>query len=342
MRQYFRGIMNPSLYHGKGRKPPFFEGWYYKIVSPDEKSIFAVIPGVSISPDPEDSHAFIQFFDGRSGRVEYMRFPLEDFHADRKILDIHIGKNRFKENLMELDLASSGLKVRGRLEFSRLTPWPVTLRSPGIMGWYAWVPGMECFHGIISMDHIIRGRLSINEENKDFFNGRGYTEKDWGRSFPKAWIWSQTNHFSEPGISLFASLAVIPWIRRPFPGFIVGFLYQGHLYRFATYTGARVEHLDLTEEKVSWAVGDRNYRLEMHAWRRNGGSLHAPTTTGMKGRILESLDARIEVRLHEKKKKDLLPLFEGLGRNAGLESSGELDALIDMWRLSAANSDASP
>lgn len=341
MRQYFRGIMKPAIFHGIAKKPPFFEGWYYKIVSPDEKSLYAVIPGVSLSPDPEDSHAFIQFFDGRSGRVEYIRFPLEDFRADRKILDIRIGDNRFKTDVMELNLAPPNLEVRGRLEFSRLTPWPVTLRAPGIMGWYAWVPGMECFHGIISMDHSIHGRLQIDGRPRDFTNGRGYTEKDWGRSFPRAWIWSQTNHFSEPGTSLSASLAIIPWIRRPFPGFIVGFFHGGRLYRFATYTGARVEHLELDEKKIVWAVEDRDYRLEMQAGRRKGGSLHAPTTAGMKGRILESLDAGIEVRLQEKKKKSLLTVYEGLGRNAGLESGGDLDALIDLWSRRAANSDSS-
>jgi tocopherol cyclase len=328
--------MNPALYHGRGKKPPFFEGWYYKIVSADEKSVYAVIPGISLSPDPGGSHAFIQFFDGRSGRVDHVRFGTEEFQADRKILDLRIGKNRFTADALDLDLSASDLHVRGRLEFSGLTPWPVSLRSPGIMGWYAWVPGMECFHGIISLDHSIGGRLIINGEKKDFSGGRGYTEKDWGRSFPKAWIWSQTNHFSEPGTSLTASLAIIPWIRRPFPGFIVGFRHGGRLYRFATYTGARMESLALTEDKIVWAVGDRDHRLEMCAWRRQGGSLHAPTAAGMTGRILESLDAEIKVKLSERRGAELLTVYEGPGRNAGLESAGDLEALIAMWRLKAA------
>ena len=38
MRQHLRGIRNPGIYHGFGKKPPFFEGWYYKIVSAVERA----------------------------------------------------------------------------------------------------------------------------------------------------------------------------------------------------------------------------------------------------------------------------------------------------------------
>jgi hypothetical protein len=33
------------MYHGHGKRPPFFEGWYYKLVSADETQRYAVIPG---------------------------------------------------------------------------------------------------------------------------------------------------------------------------------------------------------------------------------------------------------------------------------------------------------
>jgi hypothetical protein len=111
------------------------------------------------------------------------------------------------------------------------------------MGWYAWVPFMECYHGIVSLDHEIQGALQVDGQRVDFSGGRGYIEKDWGPSFPSAWIWLQTNHFGVPGTSLTASIAVIPWMRSSFSGFIVGFLHGGRLYRLATYTGAKVAHL---------------------------------------------------------------------------------------------------
>jgi hypothetical protein len=100
---------------------------------------------------------------------------------------------------------------------------------------------------VVSLDHVIEGALDIDGRTIDFTGGRGYTEKDWGRSFPSSWIWLQSNHFSTPGSSFTASVAIIPWIGRSFPGFIIGLWHQNKLYRFATYTGAKIR-------KFRWTV----------------------------------------------------------------------------------------
>ena len=52
-----KGNLNPGSYHGTNKKPPFFEGWYYKLVSADEKQKIAIIPGVILG---KEAHAFIQ------------------------------------------------------------------------------------------------------------------------------------------------------------------------------------------------------------------------------------------------------------------------------------------
>ena len=46
-----RAILNPSTYHGTLQKPPFFEGWYFKMVSADEKHKIAIIPGIILGKD---------------------------------------------------------------------------------------------------------------------------------------------------------------------------------------------------------------------------------------------------------------------------------------------------
>ena len=52
------------------------------------------------------------------------------------------------------------------------------------MGWYAYLPIMECYHGILSMDHELSGELIYNGDFLAFNKGRGYIEKDWGKNFP--------------------------------------------------------------------------------------------------------------------------------------------------------------
>ena len=316
-----RSTISPAMYHGFGKKPPYFEGWYYKLVSEDGKHRLAVVPGVILG---ETAHAFIQVLDGVSGYTAYHTFPIDSFWASKNDFDIRIGENRFTVDQVDLNISDEFGKVQGSLKFQGGTPWPGSLVSPGIMGWYAWVPRMECYHGVLSFDHLIQGSLQINQTAIDFGGGHGYIEKDWGQSFPAAWVWFQTNHFSTPGSCLTASVAIIPWMRSAFRGFIIGFWHQRQLFRFATYTGAKIEKLEIGEHLVAWVVGDDRYRLEMVVRQAPGGLLLGPTKVEMGKRVPETLSAKVDLRLSDRGQNIL---FEGQGNFAGLEVNGEIDRL---------------
>jgi len=323
MRRFIQRTLNPAWYQGDHRKPPYFEGWYFKVVTPDEQQRYAFIPGVFLSNAP---HAFVQVLDGATGQAWYHEYPLDSFWAAKDRFEVHVGPNRFTsavigDTTMNLLIDRPDQQIRGELRFGGLTPWPVTLAAPGIMGWYAWVPLMECYHGVVSLDHTIYGALEIDGRTHDFTNGRGYIEKDWGRSFPQAWIWMQTNHFDAPATSLTGSIAIIPWVRQAFPGFIVGFWHGGKLHRFATYTGARTEQLAVTDEHVHWVLRNRTHRLQLFAERGESnafGLLKGPNTVEMGKRVAESLTAVVNVELSETNGARRV-LFAGNGRNAGLE-----------------------
>jgi hypothetical protein len=198
------------------------------------------------------------------------------------------------------------------------------------MGPFAFVPRMETYHGVLSMDHAVEGWLNINGEAVDFWGGRGYMEKDWGRSFPRGWVWMQSNHFAgSPGTSLSASVALIPWMGRTFRGFIVGLWHEGRLYRFATYTGARMLRLAVDDERVEWSMADGRYRLSIVAQRAATGTLHMPTGTEMAPRVPETLSASMVVRLVALGASERV-LFQGTGSYAGLEVGGEVHTIADM------------
>ena len=104
--QKIRGIWNPELYHGWGKEKRFFEGWYYKIVSKDEKNAFAFIPGVAMD-EIGNKQAFIQILDGKNSTSEYIKFPFESFKAspNKHIIEID------KKNL--LNTVSLGINKIG-------------------------------------------------------------------------------------------------------------------------------------------------------------------------------------------------------------------------------------
>jgi hypothetical protein len=262
--------------------------------------------------------------DGDSGRSVYHAFPMAEFSAAEREFEVFIGPNRFSSQSLDLDLDANGQRVCGSLRFDRPVPWPVTWLSPGIMGWYSWAPGMECYHGVLSFDHRIDGALQIDGQSADFSGGRGYIEKDWGQAFPSAYVWFQSNHFEAPGACITASVAVIPWKRTAFRGFIAGLWLQGKLHRFATYTGAKITRLNILDDRVEWTMESREHVLELIARRAEGGELRGPTRRDMSQRIDESLSAAVEVRLLD---RDGQEVFIGTGRCAGLEVNGDLSSL---------------
>jgi len=59
-------IWKPEVFQGRGKKKDYFEGWYFKSVSKDEKIAYAIIAGLSITKNPGNSHAFVMFVDAQT------------------------------------------------------------------------------------------------------------------------------------------------------------------------------------------------------------------------------------------------------------------------------------
>jgi len=319
-----RAVWNPDHYQGWGRTHRYFEGWYFKVVSPDEQHAMAFIPGISMGEDGQQ-HAFIQVMDGKACKAEYHRFDIREFRPSAHSFEIWIGNNYFSAEKIILDLP----EISGEIRFKNPNPWPKMLGAPGIMGWYSFVPFMECNHGIVSLHHELEGELqlktsSLPNQPVRFTDGKGYIEKDWGRSFPRAYVWMQSNHFDTcDRASVMASAAHIPWLGSHFIGFISGMWLEGKLFKFATYTGAR-KSLRIQDEEVELIFKNPKTELRILAKQAAGTALFSPLSGEMKGKIQESLQATLQVELLENGHR----IFEGNGRNSGLEVAGAVEVLI--------------
>jgi hypothetical protein len=329
-KSFLEGVRHPEAFHGNGKASPFFEGWYVKLVSEDLSQRWAVIPGIFKGIDKADSderqshdEAFIQVLDGSTGRSWFHSFDISEFKASTDKFEVQIGNNFFSETEVRLDLP----QLKGTIKITTpFIPWPVTLRSPGIMGWYGLVPFMECFHGIVSFGHQLEGSLSVEGKEQSFTKGKGYIETDWGRGFPSGYIWMQTNHFDfSNDTSLIASCAIIPWIGKSFRGFIMGMMHEGKLYSWTTYNGSKELELRVDDSHVFWKVTGPDGTLELKAERTRGGLLHAPLHKNMHRRVEETMDSTVEIKLLDKNNVEIV---KGTGTAAALEIFGELEKLL--------------
>lgn len=326
MANFFTERLNPAWYHGKGKKGPYFDGWYYKLVNHDESKVFAIIPGVFIDKTHKDTHAFIQVLDGIKGQAYY--HTIKSFSAKDDAFDVSIGNSHFNLHGLTLDYHDGDQVLEGTLSFGDLLPYPVTPAAPGIMGWYGWLPFMECNHALLSFDHAIQGTLNLYDDMIDFTGGRGYIEKDWGTNFPRGYVWMQSNHFSTPNTSLSASIAVVPSVGRTFPGFIVALLWQGQVLTFATYNNTKVSHLSVNDATVEWVLYNKQYELSISATRATGGLLKGPQKEAMHMRVDETMQAHIMVTLCQLDGFRKRVIFQDMGRNGGLEVVGDLGMLL--------------
>jgi hypothetical protein len=308
-------IFHPEIFQGSMSKSNYFEGWYFKHIAVNPEDAFAVIPGISLSTD---SHAFIQFVDGSSKGTAYFRYDISEFHSEKNRFLIKIGNSVFSSGGISLDLKSEDLTINGKLEYAGMVTLPSTLLRPGVMGWYSYIPGMECNHGVLSLNHLLNGSLSVNGKEKIFSGGKGYIEKDWGVSFPESWIWMQCNNFYDENISVMISVAKIPWRGSFFIGFIAFIFINGKTEIFATYNRARVLYLKRTADNTTEILIEKgNKKLKALITGKESSSLKAPVEGKMITRIKESISSEVYIEYSGNEKI----IYSGKGIRAGFEET---------------------
>jgi tocopherol cyclase len=307
-------LFHPEVFQGNVKAKRYFEGWYFKHVSADRGHVYSFIPGISLAPHKK--HAFIQVINGVTGETRYIEYDLREFSAARDRLQVRVGASLFTDRSIELSVEDKGFNVSGRIEYVNSVRYPRSLAAPGIMGWYSYIPFMECNHGVVSVHHSLRGELRVNGKAIDFNDGKGYIEKDWGRSFPEAWIWLQCNTFSVAERSLFFSIAKIPWLGGHFAGFISFLFDQGAFYVFATYNGSKKNRIELNGNLLSIQLENKQHVLNIQVKKLKEGELAAPVQGAMTRRIKESVDSEVQLQLCDKAGRVVV---EDAGKRAGLE-----------------------
>ena len=308
-----------NLFQGNLSKKNYFEGWYYKQVSTDGKTAISFIPGISLNAS--DPHCFIQYIivdetlenDISTG---YVRFPVEAFGWNDEPFALKIEYNFFSESLVSVHLESVTDTISGNLKLGPLTPIESTVLNPTIMGPFAYIPKMECYHGVTSMNHHLDGSLEINGRTVAFSNGKGYIEKDWGTKFPKNYVWLQSNHFDEPDTSLFFSMAYIPFYVRDFLGFISNIQVNGKEYRFATYNNSKIKLSLPYDDTVLVTMENSKAKVKIFGKADQMGNLQAPVLSGMDKTIKEGVSGTIELELWDKENNTH---YQCIGSMAGIE-----------------------
>ena len=296
-------INQPELFQGNMDNKHYFEGWYFKHATQDGSRTVAFIPGISL--DTADRHSFIQVILSPEVKTYYFKFPIEDFKTTESPFSVTIGENVFSMTGCKINVNDhiTGMNIKGTLHYADTKPIRKTFFMPNIMGFFAYIPKMECNHGVLSMTHQISGHVAFGESlSIDFTDGKGYIEKDWGTSFPSAYIWIQANHFEGLEDSFMCSIANIPFGLFSFSGLIANLHYQGEEFRFATYNRTKIKDYIIEDNRISFELIKGDVSLKCEALLSEAGALKAPQKGEMLRTIKEGLGGEVTLVLNRKGK----------------------------------------
>lgn len=288
-----------KYYRGSKKKKNYFEGWYFKQSSTDYSIAF--IPSI-IFDNKKKPRALIQVITDSFSECFY--FDYLDFYALKNKLFVKIKNNVFSEQGIQLNLENDKYTIKAELSFDKFT----TIKP--IMGFFSNLPFLQCYHDIISMNHLVNGVVTINGNKYNFNKSYGYIEKDAGRDFPNQYLWIQTNSFDKD-VSFSMSIASIPFYGYNFTGFITSLIYEQKEYRFATYNNSKIK----TFKKNHIVLENKNYLLEISYYPSKSYPLYAPIKGTMCRIIEESLDGNLTLKLYSKG----LLVFMATSKQAGIE-----------------------
>lgn len=270
------------------KKKAYFEGWYFK--NQFENNIISFIPGINIKANGE-KYSFIQII--TKDKSYNINYDFNDFSISDDKLTIKIKDNIFSTRGIILNIKNKDIHIKGRLIYNDITP----LKSD-IMGPFKYFSFMECFHGILSLNHKVNGSLYINNEEIKFVDGKGYIEKDFGKSFPETYLWIQSNDFIIENTSVIVSIADIPFLGYKFKGCIAVVYYKEKEYRFATYNGVKI----ISYNEKGLVIKKGIYKLEIDIDGLSGQSLLAPNVGEMTRTIYENISCSAKFKFYKNDK----------------------------------------
>lgn len=109
---------------------------------------------------------------------------------------------------------------------------------------------------------------------------------------------------------------------------IAGLSINNRVYRFTTYTGAKINKNNIGKDFAEIEIEDREYILNMDVRKSNSMELLSPKKGMMEGLVQESMNSKVTITLFKKYKYNKRVIFRGTGKNTAVEIAGDIEELV--------------
>jgi len=296
-----------------------FENWYFKLVDARKENTIGILIGVQITHQGEE--AFVQVIGNGVSEDVSVNYPLESVKS--KDEEIQIGDNYLGLQKITLNIEKEGLTLKGEVTFSNHKQLKESLWIPGLMGPYKYLPFLESYHEVVSLQNTLMGSLWINGKQIIFNEGKGYIEKDWGKTFPNIWLWAQCNHFKRQDVALMIGVARLPIFFNYYTSFAIPIYYKDQLEIFSNYNGAHIAKLYRYKGYVHLIVIQKSKILDIKIYGSDEVSCVTSRSSHMIRDVYACDTAKIELSITENGKT----IFEEVGTLCELEMGGNTSKL---------------
>lgn len=291
-----------------------FENWYFRLVDADKEHALGIMVGKYIGEKEEE--AFIQIIDSALQKNMYLSYPVKKMQSIEG--GIQIEENEFGEQRIILNIKSEKGSLTGEVFFSQHRGLKQSFWKPGLMGPYKYLPFLKSYHEVISLQSALRGSLWLNGREISFNEGKGYIEKDWGREFPKVWLWAQCNHFKKHDLSLMIGITRLPIFFDYYTSFAIPIWHHEELEIFSNYNGGHIAKLYRYKGYVHLIVVQKNKLLDIKLYGNDEISCISAKNSHSIRDVYACEEAKIEIKLTQDKEV----VLEEVGHLCEIEIGG--------------------
>ncbi len=337
-----------SGYHWDGNSGRFFEGWYFRLTLPKARQTFAFMYSIEDPAGGRPHSGGTAQILGPGDGYFCRTFPdVGQFWAWKEGLGL--GHWRGNPRTPPRLLSAAEFKTDIAEGYQVTTTWHQGYLNDPIAGTVTWEYSTEPIYGwagtgrpqqstagLLSSLQIFEpgwqilmahghatGWVEWQGQHYEFAKAPAYSEKNWGRSFPKKWFWLNCNAFDGlPDLALTAGggrRQVLTWMESVA---MVGIHYQGQFYEFVPWNA-----------QVSWRVAPWGH------WQMRGETPHAvvelsgttthpgtmvrvPTEEGMAFRCRDTAQGDLTLNLWQKRGSKFDLVIAATSTQAGLEVGG--------------------
>lgn len=319
-----------SGYHWNYRSGRFFEGWYYRLILPEQS--FAFMYAID---DPQGGTRFsggsVQVLGADDQHIWRTLPKVKNFQASRDRLELSHWNSKHE------GYAASDRYNSGRINNSKIScTWDYQIQavsqSPSAtMGWLSYLPVFAPGWQVLMMHGWGSGFVTWGDRSYEFQNAPVYMEKNWGGAFPEQWFWIQCNAFDGmPDLSLVSAGGKRKTLGISSDVAMVSIYSEGEIYRFMP------DNSEIYCEVKPWgsweirAYNDRSQSVEIRGETNQLGTwIMVPTESGLQFKCRDTAIGKIKISLNANGKT-----LHAQSSQAALEVGGAIWAKT--WKFKSA------